>query len=496
MLQNTLLVLGLKACTINSSLSMQQYIASTVVVSTEVLKFVLSTCCCFIIDAGGDFQKFTTIIWNGFMEEGADVLKLCVPAILYAIQNNLQYIIEEAPLFLVLYQSKIITTALFYSTMLSKRLSIKEWGCVGVLTIGVSMAESSQLEIVPHHASNIVGIVSVIFACLSSGLAGVYFEKILKSSKSNIWMINMQMSLLSTFFCTSLALTQDAPEMVRHGLFYGYNHLVVLSIILQAFTGLAVALVVKYSDNIYKGFVHSLSLIVCNSLSSVLFDDTELNASFLLGCFVVLSSSWVYLQIPHGAVGINVNDNDSKSKSQESAEEYAIGFTSSASASRYAPIIREVAGGKTQSRTGTSSLYLTSPTVATPAVTEAMTIDTGTTVTVYNPGLDLESTNHQSPNIAGAAAAAAVEGGESGEYVHIRSTTATKGSPICGASSMSNSIGATKDASSSSSSNGQSTSAPNVSGSNSSVWWPWRFASGTSTATINMTRGTKAKPSN
>mmetsp|Transcript_26412 Transcript_26412/g.44597 ORF Transcript_26412/g.44597 Transcript_26412/m.44597 type:complete len:207 (+) Transcript_26412:619-1239(+) len=50
--------------------------------------------------------------------------------------------------------------------------------------------------------------------------------------------------------------------------------------------------------------------------------------------------------------------------------------------------------------------------------------------------------------------------------------------------------------SSSSSSNGQSTSAPNVSGSNSSVWWPWRFASGTSTATINMTRGTKAKPSN
>ncbi|KAJ1438132.1 nucleotide-sugar transporter [Ochromonadaceae sp. CCMP2298] len=86
--------------------------------------------------------------------------------------------------------------------MLSKRLTIKEWGCVGVLAAGVTLVESSQAEIVSHHASNVIGILSVVFACLSSGLAGVYFEKILKSSRSNIWMINMQMSLLSAFFCT------------------------------------------------------------------------------------------------------------------------------------------------------------------------------------------------------------------------------------------------------------------------------------------------------
>lgn len=70
------------------------------------------------------------------------------------------------------------------------------------LALGVSMVESSQVEIVPNHASNVTGVVAVVFACLSSGVAGVSFEKILKSSRSSIWMINMQMSLLSAFFCT------------------------------------------------------------------------------------------------------------------------------------------------------------------------------------------------------------------------------------------------------------------------------------------------------
>jgi drug/metabolite transporter (DMT)-like permease len=263
---------------------MNQYIASTAVILSEVLKFILSAMACYVIDAKCNFTTFCDLIYNMVMEEGADSLKLCVPALLYTIQNNLQYIIEEAPLFLVLYQAKIVTTAVFYSTLLSRRLSTKEWACIVALALGVSMVESSQVEIVPNHASNITGVAAVVFACLSSGVAGVSFEKILKSSRSSIWMINMQMSLLSAFFCTvtihyilswifhrasspgisssflvirrsislclctcccslhpspqSVALTQDSVEIVHHGVFTGYNPLVLLSIVLQAITGL------------------------------------------------------------------------------------------------------------------------------------------------------------------------------------------------------------------------------------------------------------------
>lgn len=120
-LQNSLLIIGLKACTINSSHSMNQYISSTAVILSELLKFALSTAACFVIDAKCNYGVFKEMVYNVLMEEGADAMKLCVPALLYTIQNNLQYIIEEAPLFLVLYQAKIITTAIFYSTLLSRR---------------------------------------------------------------------------------------------------------------------------------------------------------------------------------------------------------------------------------------------------------------------------------------------------------------------------------------------------------------------------------------
>lgn len=201
--QNSLLIMILKLLTINSYIGdIHHHIISTTVVSTEILKFILSSLMCYVFDSKYSYVRFRQIIFDAFTEDGADCLKLCVPAILYTIQNNLQYIIEEAPLFLVLYHSKIITTAIFYSTMLARRLSTKEWLSIVLLAIGVSMVESSQVEIVPHHASDVIGILSVITACLTSGIAGVYFEKILKSSRSSIWVINMQMSLLSAFFST------------------------------------------------------------------------------------------------------------------------------------------------------------------------------------------------------------------------------------------------------------------------------------------------------
>eukprot|EP01034_Spumella_vulgaris_P019814 gene19814-25350_t len=86
-----------------------------------------------------------------------------------------------------------------------------------------------------------MGILCVATACLTSGFAGVYFEKIIKSTRSSIWMINMQLSLLSSFFCVSLSLTQDTEEIIEHGLVKGYNGYVVTIIVLQAVTGLVSA---------------------------------------------------------------------------------------------------------------------------------------------------------------------------------------------------------------------------------------------------------------
>ena len=64
----------------------------------------------------------------------------------------------------------------------------------------------------------------------------------------------------------------------------------------------AVALVVKYADNLYKGFGHSFSLVICSSISSILFDDTTVNETFLMGSFLVVASSVAFSSVAQAGI--------------------------------------------------------------------------------------------------------------------------------------------------------------------------------------------------
>ena len=43
--------------------------------------------------------------------------------------------------------------------------------------------------------SQFIGFIAVLISCISSGFAGVYFEKILKGSSASIWLRNIQLGL-------------------------------------------------------------------------------------------------------------------------------------------------------------------------------------------------------------------------------------------------------------------------------------------------------------
>jgi solute carrier family 35 (UDP-sugar transporter), member A1/2/3 len=60
-----------------------------------------------------------------------------------------------------------------------------------------------------------------------------------------------------------------------------------MAIILQALGGLIVAYVVKYADNIVKGFATSISIIV-TSLFSLMFLHSKMNETFLAGALIVI----------------------------------------------------------------------------------------------------------------------------------------------------------------------------------------------------------------
>jgi solute carrier family 35 (UDP-sugar transporter), member A1/2/3 len=50
----------------------------------------------------------------------------------------------------------------------------------------------------------LVGLLAVLFACFSSGFAGVYFEKLLKGSSTGVWTRNIQLGMCFFFNIKSL----------------------------------------------------------------------------------------------------------------------------------------------------------------------------------------------------------------------------------------------------------------------------------------------------
>jgi len=90
-------------------------ISSTVVCLSELCKLFLSCLAVLYLDCTGStfserIKVFIVQLRHAFLEEAADLLKLCVPSLLYTFQNNFQYVIETSPLFVILYQGKNITT--------------------------------------------------------------------------------------------------------------------------------------------------------------------------------------------------------------------------------------------------------------------------------------------------------------------------------------------------------------------------------------------------
>jgi UDP-sugar transporter A1/2/3 len=212
----------------------------------------------------------------------SDCYKLAVPAILYVIQNNLQYVAAsnlDVATFQVTYQMKILTTAFFSVLMLRKRLSRTKWVALIMLAVGVGIVQiqstsapahgnldkSARSEIPEVPSVRVMqplkGFIAVTLACLTSGLAGVYFEFILKNSSGSapapdLWVRNTQLSLFSLVpaLVPILFGGSDQPGVgYISGViakFSNFNGWAMGTVLTQTFGGLVTAVVIRYSDNI------------------------------------------------------------------------------------------------------------------------------------------------------------------------------------------------------------------------------------------------------
>jgi drug/metabolite transporter (DMT)-like permease len=240
--------------------------------------------------------------------------KLAIPAVLYTLQNTLQYVAVsnlDAATFQVTYQLKILTTAVFSVIMLGRVLSARKWMSLFLLIVGVSIiqvpqhlpASTTDSKAFPRTLEDIrrlsgmaahkisraehapeapgmdrsVGLIAVLVACALSGLAGVTFEKILKDSSSakntTLWVRNCQLSFWSLFPSLFVGvLWKEGDAIAKTGFFAGYNWVVWMAILFQAAGGVIVALVINYADNIAKNFATSVSIVLSCVASAYFFD--------------------------------------------------------------------------------------------------------------------------------------------------------------------------------------------------------------------------------
>ncbi|RDW94725.1 UDP-galactose transporter-like protein [Coleophoma crateriformis] len=125
----------------------RRYLTSTAVFLNEVLKLTVSlTIAMYDISRTLPPSTPATVLFEQLYMSvfSGDGWKLAIPAALYTLQNSLQYIAVsnlDAVHFQILYQMKILTTAVFSVMLLGRSLSAKRWTALVLLTLGVAIVQ-------------------------------------------------------------------------------------------------------------------------------------------------------------------------------------------------------------------------------------------------------------------------------------------------------------------------------------------------------------------
>lgn len=267
---------------------------------SEVVKLI--TCLILVFLEEKEFTKFRNALHKTIIKQPLDTLKVCVPSLVYIIQNNLLYVSAshlDAATYQVTYQLKILTTAMFAVAILRKKLFPTQWCSLVFLIVGVVMVQLAQsnggtsVGTGGLEQNRFIGFCAALGACVLSGFAGIYFEKILKGSDVSVWMRNVQLSFLSLPFGFITCFINDGKQITTQGFFFGYDFFIWYLVVLQAGGGLIVAVVVKYADNILKGFATSLAIII-SCIASIYLFDFQLNLQFTVGASLVICSIFLY----------------------------------------------------------------------------------------------------------------------------------------------------------------------------------------------------------
>ncbi|XP_074006334.1 CMP-sialic acid transporter isoform X3 [Numenius arquata] len=213
------------------------YFSTTAVCITEVIKLFLSVG--ILAKETGSLARLITTLKENVFGSPTELLKLSVPSLVYALQNNMAFVALsnlDAAVYQVTYQLKIPCTALCTVLMLNRTLSKLQWFSVFMLCGGVTLVQwkPAQATKVQVEQNPWLGFGAIAVAVLCSGFA-----------------------------------------------------------VLASVGGLYTSVVVKYTDNIMKGF-SAAAAIVLSTVASVILFGLQITVTFSLGALLVCVSIYLY----------------------------------------------------------------------------------------------------------------------------------------------------------------------------------------------------------
>ncbi|XP_075504890.1 CMP-sialic acid transporter 5-like isoform X1 [Primulina tabacum] len=232
-----------------------------------------------------------------FIQAARSNVLLAVPALLYAINNYLKFIMQlyfNPATVKMLSNLKVLVIAVLLKIVMKRRFSIIQWEALALLLIGITI---NQLRTLPEGATalsvpvtTVAYVYTLIFVTVPS-MASVFNEYALKSQyDTSIYLQNLFLYGYGAIF-NFLAILGSAvfkgPD--SFDIFEGHSKATMLLICNNAAQGILSSFFFKYADTILKKYSSTVATIFTGIASAVLFGHT-LTINFMLGISVVFIS--------------------------------------------------------------------------------------------------------------------------------------------------------------------------------------------------------------
>jgi probable UDP-sugar transporter A4 len=229
-----------------------------------------------------------------------DGLPYIVPAVLYAVANNLTYLvlmIIPPPSYQLLLNARIIVTALLFRVVLTRKLTYTHYAALTMLMCSLGLSRLNlQTSMVVGGAKFIFGVVIMVLIIFFSSFANVYFESIMKKGlTTSIYLQNGYLYFygilvnLVMYSIRAVIFREDFGDIFHH-----YNFHVVVSILSNVVLSIVISAVLKYTDTIIHLFANAASVVLVIALNWI-FLGGRLTPHFLLAMCVVFIAIFVYL---------------------------------------------------------------------------------------------------------------------------------------------------------------------------------------------------------